>query len=149
MAAIKEVPHVKVGAHTKEAAHVKVAAHIKEAAHVEVAAHIKEAAHIEAAAHIEVADHAEVAAHIKVVPHIKVTPHIKEAHHVKESGSSPMNRSGAKDIQPAQAKPAERSIGGGTCEPCKLLRVKTDKTTCTKEAPEVAKTDSNEGSTYR
>ena len=28
------------------------------------------------------------------------------------------------DMQPAQAKPAECSIGGGTCESCKLLKLK-------------------------
>ena len=75
---------------------------------------------------IEVAAHIKKAAHVEVVAHVEVAAHVKEAHHIKKSDSSTMNRLGAKDTQPAQAKPTERSIGGGTCELRKLLKVETD-----------------------
>ena len=94
------------------------------------------------ATHIKEVAYVKLAVHVKVTVHIKVTSHVKEAHHVKESGSSTTNRSGAKGMQPVQAKPAERSIGAGTCEPCKLLRVKTDnKANHIEETLEVAKMD--------
>ena len=111
------------GAPCQDVAAIKEAPHVKVVAHVKVAAHIKEATHVKEAAHVEVA------------------AHIKEAHHAKESGSSTTYRSGAKDVQPVQAKPPERSTRGSTCAPCKPLRVKTDnKANRTEETSEVAKT---------
>ena len=45
------------------------------------------------------------------------------AHRHKIDGAPCQDVAATKDMRPAQAKSTERSIGGGTCESCKLLKV--------------------------
>ena len=48
------------------------------------------------------------------------------AHWHKIDGAPCQDVAATKDMRPAQAKSTERSIGGGTCESCKLLKLKTN-----------------------
>ena len=47
------------------------------------------------------------------------------AHRHRIDGPPCQDVAATKDMQPAQAKPAKRSIGAGTCESCKLLKFET------------------------
>ena len=48
------------------------------------------------------------------------------AHRHKIDGAPCQDVAATKDMRPAQAKSTECSIGGGTCESCKLLKLETN-----------------------